>query len=119
MERGRVARRRGHAVRDLESERHTFSTWTGGDDRLIRDALEESGEGPSPGGMVYVQDANDPYDEDADLSVDRFEVTTNDVDAAFCPSVSPPEPESTLENITVGLHHRRGGPVLKPAATPR
>ncbi|MFH8360829.1 hypothetical protein ACH4FV_14745 [Streptomyces anulatus] len=91
------------AVRDLESEQHTFSSWTGGYDRLIRDALEESGEGPSSGGMVYVDEANDPYDEDADPSVDRFEVTAKDVDAAFCLSVSPPEPESALENITVSL----------------
>ncbi|MFD4336201.1 hypothetical protein ACFWPP_03150 [Streptomyces anulatus] len=91
------------AVRDLESEPHTFSSWTGGYDRLIRDALEGSGEGPSNGGMVYVDEANDPYDEDADPSVDLFEVTAKDVDAAFCLSVSPPEPESALESITVSL----------------
>lgn len=91
------------AVRDLESERHTFSTWTGGYDRLIRDALEESGEGPSTGGVLHVEDANDPYDENADPSVDLFEVTAKDVDATFCLGVSPPEPEPALENITVSL----------------
>lgn len=91
------------AVRTLESERHTFSSWTGGYDGLIRKALEESGEGPSTGGVVYVDGANDSYDEEADPSVDRFEVTAKDVDATFCLSVSPPEPASALENITVSL----------------
>lgn len=91
------------AVRDLESGPHTISSWTGGYESLIRDALEESGEGPSTGGVVYVEDANDPYDKDADRSVDLFEVTAKDVDATFCLSVSPPEPESALENITVSL----------------
>ncbi|MFG3407381.1 hypothetical protein [Streptomyces sp. NPDC048142] len=91
------------AVRDLESEQHTMGSWTGGYESLIRDALEESGEGPSAGGGVYVEDANDPYDEDADRSVDRFEVTAKDVDTVFCLSVSPPEPEPTLTSIKVSL----------------
>ncbi|MFI1223538.1 MULTISPECIES: hypothetical protein [unclassified Streptomyces] len=91
------------AVRDIESEPHTFSSWTGGYDSLIRDAVEESGEGPSSGGGVYVDDANDPYDKDADRSVDRFEVTAKDVDATFCLSVSPPEPEAATESVTVTL----------------
>ncbi|NEB35992.1 hypothetical protein [Streptomyces sp. SID14515] len=91
------------AVRNLESEPQTLGSWTGGYDSMIRDALEESGEGPSNGGVVYVEDADNPYDEDADRSVDRFEVTAKDVDAAFCLSVSPPEPEPGLTSIQVSL----------------
>ncbi|MFD3817275.1 hypothetical protein ACFWRZ_19615 [Streptomyces rubiginosohelvolus] len=32
-----------------------------------------------------------------------FEVTAKDVDAAFCLSVSPPEPEAVLTSIEVSL----------------
>ncbi|MER7695882.1 MULTISPECIES: hypothetical protein [unclassified Streptomyces] len=91
------------AVQDLESERQTLGSWTGGYDSLIRDALTGSGEGPSSGGVVGVENADDPYDEDADRSVDRFEVTAKDVDAAFCLSVSPPEPERGLTSAEVSL----------------
>ncbi|MFJ6615369.1 hypothetical protein ACIQPT_34410 [Streptomyces sp. NPDC091289] len=91
------------AVRDLESEPQTMGSWTGGYKSLIRGALEESGEGPSSGGVVYVEQANDPYDEDADRSVDLFEVTAKDVDATFCLTVSPPEPEPTLTSVEYSL----------------
>ncbi|MGW4625686.1 hypothetical protein [Streptomyces rubiginosohelvolus] len=35
--------------------------------------------------------------------VDLFEVTAEDVDAAFCLSVSPPEPEAALTSVEVSL----------------
>ncbi|MGW3329757.1 hypothetical protein ACWDF9_04295 [Streptomyces rubiginosohelvolus] len=61
------------------------------------------GEGPTSGSGVYVDAADDPYDKDADPSVDLFEVTAKDVDAAFCLSVSPPEPEPVLTSVEVSL----------------
>ncbi|MGW6589562.1 hypothetical protein [Streptomyces globisporus] len=91
------------AVRDLEATPRTVSSWTGSYDSMIRDAVEESGEGPTSGGAVYVDEADDPYDEEADPSVDRFQVTAEDVDTAFCLSVSPPEPEPALADIEVSL----------------
>ncbi|WKN18513.1 hypothetical protein NEH83_32580 [Streptomyces sp. JUS-F4] len=91
------------AVRELEATPQTLGSWTGGYKSMIRDALEESGEGPSTGGVVYVEAANDPYDEDANPSVDLFEVRAKDVDAAFCLSVSPPEPEPGLTGVEVSL----------------
>lgn len=91
------------AVRDLEAAPQTLGSWNGGYESMIRDALEESGEGPSNGGMVYVDDADNPYDKEADPSVDLFEVTAKDVDTAFCLSVSPPEPEPGLTSIEVSL----------------
>ncbi|MFD4594704.1 hypothetical protein [Streptomyces rubiginosohelvolus] len=91
------------AVRDLEATPRTLGSWTGGYQSVIRDAVEESGEGPTSGGGVYVDAADDPYDEDADPSVDLFEVTAKDVDAAFCLSVSPPEPEAVLTSVEVSL----------------
>ncbi|MET9766080.1 hypothetical protein [Streptomyces sp. NPDC006415] len=91
------------AVRNLEATPQTVGSWAGGYESMIRDALEESGEGPSIGGVVSVEEANDPYDEDAPASVDRFEVTATDVDATFCLSVTPPEPESALTSVEVSL----------------
>ncbi len=91
------------AVRDLEAAPQTLGSWNGGYESMIRDALEESGEGPSTGGVVYVDDADTPYDKEADPSVDLFEVTAKDVDTAFCLSVSPPEPEPGLTSIEVSL----------------
>ncbi|MFB7231433.1 hypothetical protein ACFCY9_27270 [Streptomyces fimicarius] len=91
------------AVRELEATPQTLGSWTGGYKSMIRDALEESGEGPSTGGVVYVEEANDPYDEAANPSVDLFEVRAKDVDATFCLSVSPPEPEPGMTSVEVSL----------------
>ncbi|MGW1295783.1 hypothetical protein [Streptomyces sp. NPDC002533] len=90
------------AVRDLEATPQTLGSWTGGYKSMIRDALEESGEGPSTGGLD-VKNANDPYDKDADPAVDLFEVTAEDVDTTFCLSVSPPEPEPRMTSVEVSL----------------
>ncbi|MFF9078335.1 hypothetical protein ACF1BR_01445 [Streptomyces rubiginosohelvolus] len=91
------------AVRDLEATPQTLGSWTGGYQSMIRDAVEESGEGPTSGGGLHIEEADDPYDKDADPSVDLFEVTAEDVDTAVCLSVSPPEPEAVLTSIEVSL----------------
>ncbi|MEV8001381.1 hypothetical protein AB0P10_01750 [Streptomyces parvus] len=90
------------AVRDLEASPQTLGAWTGDYDSMIRDALEKSGKGPSTGGL-RVEDADDPYDKDADPAVDLFEVTAEDVDTTFCLSVSPPEPEPRMTSVEVSL----------------
>ncbi|MFF0569341.1 hypothetical protein ACFYT7_17100 [Streptomyces sp. NPDC004041] len=57
---------------------------------------------PSTGGL-HVENADDPYDKDADPAVDLSEATAEDVDAAFCLSVSPPEPEPDMTSVEVSL----------------
>ncbi|CAM5718816.1 hypothetical protein SCALM49S_03936 [Streptomyces californicus] len=94
------------AARDLEEHPRTLGSWTGGYESLIRDALKDSGEGPSAGGVLHVDKRTatsaTPADKAGD-SVERFEVSAKDVDAAFCLSVSPPEPEPGLTSVTVSL----------------
>ncbi|CAM5406413.1 hypothetical protein [Streptomyces badius] len=90
------------AVRDLEATPQTLGSWTGSYASMIRDALEKSGKGPSTGGL-HVEDADDPYDKDADPAVDLFEVTAEDVDATFCLSMSPPRPEPDMTSVEVSL----------------
>lgn len=90
------------AVRDLEASPQTLGAWTGDYASMIRDALKKSGKGPSVGGL-HVEDADDPYDKDADPAVDLFEVTAEDVDTTFCLSVSPPEPEPGMTSVEVSL----------------
>ncbi|MFJ3702980.1 MULTISPECIES: hypothetical protein [unclassified Streptomyces] len=87
----------------LESEDQKFASWTGGYGSMIRDAIEDSGEGPSTGGAVSVSEVDDTYDQDADATVDRFEVSTEDVDTVYCLGVSPPEPEPTLDSVELTL----------------
>ncbi|MEU0301978.1 hypothetical protein ABZ252_21290 [Streptomyces sp. NPDC006175] len=87
------------AVRTLEGSEQTVGSWSGGYDGLIRDAIRESGEGPSYGGVSV----SPPYDRDAPGAVDRFEVTVEDVDTVYCLSVSPHEPESVLASVEVAL----------------
>ncbi|MFE4691413.1 hypothetical protein ACFRH6_15290 [Streptomyces sp. NPDC056749] len=93
------------AAGTLESEDQTFASWTGGYNSMIRDAIEDSGEGPSTGGAVSVSEVDDTYDRDAPAGVDRFEVSSEDVDTVYCLSVSPPEPEPepTLEDVELSL----------------
>ncbi|MFD8586879.1 hypothetical protein ACFV2A_28795 [Streptomyces californicus] len=94
------------AARDLEEHPRTLGSWTGGYESLIRDALKDSGEGPSAGGVLHVDKRTatsaTPADKAGD-SVERFEVSAKDVDTAFCLSVSPPEPEPGLTSVTVSL----------------
>ncbi|MFD9290040.1 hypothetical protein ACFWBV_17475 [Streptomyces sp. NPDC060030] len=91
------------AVRTLDAEDQTFAPWTGGYRVMIRDAIEDSGEGPSTGGVVRVSEVDDQYDPDAPAGVDRFEVSTEDVDTVYCLSVSPPEPEPTVTSVELAL----------------
>ncbi|MFC5173195.1 hypothetical protein [Streptomyces mutomycini] len=91
------------AVRTLEDKEQTVGSWAGGYDRLIDDAIQESGEGPSVGGLS-VSKAHDAYDRDAPAGVDRFEVAAEDVDTVYCLGVSPQEPEAVLSSVKVTLH---------------
>ncbi|MFC9408898.1 hypothetical protein ACFRAA_13515 [[Kitasatospora] papulosa] len=91
------------AARTLEAEDQTFASWTGGYRSMIRDAIEDSGEGPSSGGPVSVSEVDDTYDRDAPDGVDRFEVGSEDVDTVYCVGVSPPEPEPTLDKVELDL----------------
>ncbi|MEU1485594.1 hypothetical protein [Streptomyces sp. NPDC005752] len=91
------------AARTLEAEDQKFASWTGGYSSMIRDAIEDSGEGPSTGGVVRVSEVDDTYDRDADTTVDRFEAGTEDVDTVYCLSVSPPEPEPAVTSVELPL----------------
>ena len=52
---------------------------------------------------MHVSEVDDTYDRDAGASVDRFEVSTEDVDTVYCLSVSPQEPEFTMSSVEVAV----------------
>ncbi|MFF4166524.1 hypothetical protein [Streptomyces sp. NPDC001741] len=91
------------AARTLEAEDQVVGSWAGDYRSMIRDAIEDSGEGPSTGSTVHVSEVDDTYDRDAGASVDRFEVSTEDVDTVYCLSVSPQEPEFTMSSVEVAV----------------
>jgi hypothetical protein len=88
------------AAESLEARAQQVGGFRGSYKELIADAIENSGEGPEFG-MVSVS----PQSEwEETTSADLFEVTTDDVDAAYCLHVTPTEPESdTYTSVTLAL----------------
>ncbi|MEW2633878.1 hypothetical protein AB0903_20030 [Streptomyces sp. NPDC048389] len=86
------------AAESLDARPQRVGGFRGSYEELIADAIENSGEGPEFA-MVGVSPRSDTKD---DTSVDRFEITTDDVDDSYCMSVSPPEPD-TFTSVTVTL----------------
>ena len=86
------------AAESLDARSQQVGGFRGSYEELIADAVENSGEGPEFG-LVSVSPQSGTEDT---TSADLFEITTDDVDDAYCLRVSPPEPD-TYTSVTVTL----------------
>jgi hypothetical protein len=94
------------AAESLEARAQRVGGFRGSYEELIADAIENSGEGPEFG-MVSVSPQSDGEET---TSADLFEVTTDDVDAAYCLHVTPTEPDTyTSVTLALGVEVEAGG----------
>lgn len=90
------------AARDLEARPQDvslFSTY----EILVADAIRATGEGPEHG-VVHVTHRTDEYagsGEAGKRAKGTFEIRTDDTEEIYCMSISPPEPRTGPQKVTV------------------